>query len=1055
MSRARRPARPGAGGLRLAVRGLWFRRSTALIVLVLATVASAASVVAPLYSRAAEESILRDSLRHTGAFRLAVQVSVPQSGAGAGLGEAREGQFTADTVRGALTHPAFGTPRLSYAGSGRYAPTSGPFEGGEVVGQVIEREGVCKHLPVIAGRCPTAQGEAIVARRSLSLLGAHVGDTIEIGLEGTATLETGGAPPVLRVAVVGSFDPVPMESSYWAGRPYFSSYYPQASARGLGEAPPTADPVFVGPGSARAAHITTYTVDVPVDPSRVRLDDTAALRRQVRAVSATTSAFQLTADCQLPAVLDEADAGRDIVRIAAPLAVTQLVLLSWWTLFLVVGSATEERSPELGLAKLRGLTARQTRRFGLAEIVLLLLVAAPLGTVTGYLAVRGSADRVFAPGTEVRPTWSVLLTVLVALVGGVATAAISSRQVLRRPVSELLRRVPPRRGRRRAGLVDGVVLVLAVAGVVQLVSDRGDRPSPVALLAPGMVAVAGGLLAARLLVRVARHRSAAALDRGRAAGVAGWAGVARRPGTARIASVLAMATCLLLVGVQAWTVAERNRVERSGAETGAAVVLQVRAPGTRDLLAAVRAADPSGDYAMAAVQVNSSNQEPGLLAVDATRADRILLWGPPDEAPSGPVEAILRPRLPDPIELRTGRLRVTVDLQEFRSPSPLRLTARVEGAGSARVDLGPMRLGRRTYDGQVPPSCAAGCRLAALAVDHPGTDLDSATATLLVEEIALASDDGTAAVPIRDGFQTPGAWRAGAPSLGGPELLIRTGPALRVRLRVQGGPFAEVVRGDSPEPLPAIVGGEAAGPPAEQGGVPVGQTTGPSGTPVRFHASKRGDVVPRAGRDAVLVDLDLALLLSDNPPLGDRQVWLSRDDPAAEKALRSALAGSDVTVLARESRADLERSYAGDGAVLALRLMLVCGAAAVVVAVGALLVAAYVGRRQRAYEVAALRVVGVRRRTVRALLLRENVGTVIVALGCGSVAALVATWVVLPALPQFDTPSELVEVRYVPDMVAAWTALGGLGLLLVAVGLVVAVLQLRTGRADRLREGVR
>ena len=63
-----------ATSLRLALAGLWFRRSTALIVLVLATVASAASVVAPLYSRAAEESIVRDTLARADASTLAVQV---------------------------------------------------------------------------------------------------------------------------------------------------------------------------------------------------------------------------------------------------------------------------------------------------------------------------------------------------------------------------------------------------------------------------------------------------------------------------------------------------------------------------------------------------------------------------------------------------------------------------------------------------------------------------------------------------------------------------------------------------------------------------------------------------------------------------------------------------------------------------------------------------------------------------------------------------------------------------------------------------------------------
>jgi hypothetical protein len=89
------------------------------------------------------------------------------------------------------------------------------------------------------------------------------------------------------------------------------------------------------------------------------------------------------------------------------------------------------------------------------------------------------------------------------------------------------------------------------------------------------------------------------------------------------------------------------------------------------------------------------------------------------------------------------------------------------------------------------------------------------------------------------------------------------------------------------------------------------------------------------------------------------------------------------------------------------------------------------------------------------LLVRENLGTVLVALGCGAAAAAVATWAVLPSLPQFDTPSETVAIRYAPDAASAWAAVGGLAALLVVVGLVVAALQLRTGRADRLREGVR
>ena len=117
-------SRPDLTGLRLAVQGLWFRRSTALIVLVLATVASAASVVAPLYARAAEESILRDVLRRADAFTLSVQVAVPQVGAGVGEGAAVDAAGAEKVVRRHLTHPAFGEPRRASSATARSSARS-------------------------------------------------------------------------------------------------------------------------------------------------------------------------------------------------------------------------------------------------------------------------------------------------------------------------------------------------------------------------------------------------------------------------------------------------------------------------------------------------------------------------------------------------------------------------------------------------------------------------------------------------------------------------------------------------------------------------------------------------------------------------------------------------------------------------------------------------------------------------------------------------------------------------------------------------------------------
>jgi ABC-type lipoprotein release transport system permease subunit len=1045
-----------AAGLRLAVRGLWFRRSTATIVLVLAVVASAASVIAPLYTHSAEESILRDTVRAANPFSLSVQVVVPNVGGSAAVGPGRNPAFTVGVIKRELREPAFERPQQSYSSRGTYHPTTGPNANGQVVGPVVERaDGLCAHLPAVQGRCPRAQGEAMLSRRSMRLLGLHVGDTAPIVLPDAADIDIqGGQPPELRMKVVGAYDPIPVDDAYWVGRPYFDGFAHSIQV-GPTSLPPVADPAFLGPGTAVATHITSYVIDVPVDPDRVSLADTGPMRAQIRRLGDKLSGYELDTSSQLPAALAAAHKGRDLIRVAAPLAVTQLVLLAWWTLFLVVGTATEERSPEIGLAKLRGLGAGQTGRFGLAEIVLLLVIAGPLGTVLGWLALRAAAPRVFARGTPVVLTGSVLLTVSGALAGGLVTALLAARGVLRRPVTDLLRRVPPRRRGRKAGLVEGVVLALSLAGIAQLLNDRGGRPSPVALLAPGMVAVAGGLVAGRLLVRVARRRSEQALERGRPASVVGWSGVARRPGTARIASVLAVATCLLLVGVEAWAVAERNRHERAAAETGAAVVLDVNATDLRALERVVDQADPSGGYAMTTAYVQSADERPPVLAVQADRADRVMTWGRPGIRPHGGVRRILRPQLPPPLPLAPGRLSAQVDTARLRSPSPvllLALAASLDGR-QHEVPLGRLRTGLHTYTGTVTASCAPGCRLVGFATRHAGTDLRDATMRFTLRRISAGSPGQLREIP--GGFIDGRNWRPPAPILGGPTISLQPGRFLHVRIQTAGGIDAELDHADVPEPLPALGGAHANVPPHEVGAPPIAEAVGMSGTPGRYLVDRRVRYLPRVGDGSVMVDLDLALMLSPDTPAGDRQVWLARDDHAAEVDLVQRLKARGIAVTGRHTEAALERDYAGDGAVLALRLLLVCGGAAVVVSVGALLVAAYVGRRQRAYEVAALRAVGVRRSTVARFLVRENLGTVLVALLSGAVAALLATWAVLPALPQFDTPSEMVLARFTPETGTGALTVVSLGAVLTAVAVVVAVLQLRAGRPERLREGVR
>ena len=386
-------------GLRLAVRGLWYRRSTTLIVLVLAVVASrGGSRRAALLARCRGVDRARHLATrrrvHPRRARLASAGRSPGPGRRAGQGAVRGGvdaqQVDASGVRDAAD-------RLSDA---RHLPPDRRTD-----------QGQCRHRPGRRTRrrvCSPADGrpaaarrhrlEGMVSRRSLTVLGAKVGDTVPIDLTELTADESGAVPPTLLIKVVGSYDPVSVADSYWVGQPYFSEYFPVSVVSGLGSAPPTADPVFLGPGTAAQAHITG------LHGRRAGAGQPGAPRRRTRPDRAGAPAEPVpqclpAGRCDPAAV--RVDPGRQTVatscasRRRSPSPSSSCS--RWWTLFLVVGAATEERSPELGLAKLRGLSQGQTGRFGLAEIVLLLVLAAPLGTVAGIpRRTRGRSARLCA-----------------------------------------------------------------------------------------------------------------------------------------------------------------------------------------------------------------------------------------------------------------------------------------------------------------------------------------------------------------------------------------------------------------------------------------------------------------------------------------------------------------------------------------------------------------------------------------------------------------------------------------------------------------------------------
>jgi hypothetical protein len=205
----------------------------------------------------------------------------------------------------------------------------------------------------------------------------------------------------------------------------------------------------------------------------------------------------------------------------------------------------------------------------------------------------------------------------------------------------------------------------------------------------------------------------------------------------------------------------------------------------------------------------------------------------------------------------------------------------------------------------------------------------------------------------------------------------------------------------------------------------------------------------------VLFDLDYAVraaqrssTLSDNTRLR-YEVWATAAAPAD---LASRLAGRGVEILGEESIVAERERLARGAPALGLALYLIAGLAALALAIGAVLLTAYVGAQGRRYELAALRVAGVRPWQLRRALLREYLHLLGLPVLVGLLTGVAGAALMLPGIPLVTVGTSLGEVTYEP----------GLGALPVAVaaplaGLVLAVLvvQRLVGRAtpDRLREG--
>ncbi|NUT37779.1 MAG: hypothetical protein HOV79_32440, partial [Hamadaea sp.] len=342
------------------------RRAAAVTVFVLSAFAAAAAAAAPLYAPPA--------------IRAATQAQVDAA-------PAAERSIARSVVVPVEFGPAIQlrerfTPELPYREGFETVP------GVQVDGQVADaaaaplvyRGRVCEHVRIVAGRCVSGAGEAIVAREVAQRLRLPVGSVtrFQSGTRTATGFQPAGDP--VRLSVVGHYEPGDLAAAYGAGRPF-------ATAGTGDDAPDGGRAVFVTLETVIATPFATalQTTDlvagdgVFADPDRVRavVAEETALADQ-NAYDMSTGMGELA---------DRIGADRAVLGRSLQLAAVPLMLVTLVVLYLAVSANGLRRRTEVGLSGLRGVPGATRWWLACAETILPAVAGAPVGLLAGWAAV--------------------------------------------------------------------------------------------------------------------------------------------------------------------------------------------------------------------------------------------------------------------------------------------------------------------------------------------------------------------------------------------------------------------------------------------------------------------------------------------------------------------------------------------------------------------------------------------------------------------------------------------------------------------------------------------
>jgi hypothetical protein len=1045
------PIAPGRRRGGLVWQSIRWRLGSSLVFLLVAVAAVTAATAGPIYLAAADQSVTYATLSTVvpSADGIALQ---PVQGVTGGstadleraIGELPGGSGTAPTDR---YGPAIVTVDVS-------AELLDPTSRQKVAVDIESRTGVCAELDIVAGHCPNANDEVLLSTRSAALLSARVGSRL--------------APSKNMLVVSGVYEPGNPNAPFWWGENPFPYGTIETSNPREGSIEFVDEAFVTSAGAAREASVlpTTAFGQVPLRSSAIEATQIPHILSQLSSFELSVPSLQLQATSGLPAVLQGVVDQESQMRTIVAAAALELVLLGLLVLYQVAASNAAQRSGDLEIAELRGLSRRSIAILALREPAILLAVATPVGLALGWLLVAMLAPHLFEAGTGASVDGLAVVVAIGTFVAGFGAAAIGSRALVRPSLAREGRSASERRSRRNASIVDLLVVVLAAAAVVELVSTHsstsGGAPlDPLASLTPGALALVAGILGARLLPLASRVVVRATRWSPRVALGLASRSIMRRAGVARRVVVLVIAVGLLVFSVAGYELADKNRATQASFQVGAPDVLTVRlAPGV-DFLQAVDNADPSGGEAMAVAKISANSPT---LAVDATRFAAIASW--PSGTTTGPSSAAVvaadlhPPSAPEATLANASAIRLKVRLNTAIRPAPelvLNLFDEQNDTSASLVLGAPLHEGTTEEGTSLDYACTLVCRIDSISLQwnpSPNSNVNAVNVPVVLSGVEAGRSGRW--VPTDIGLTQPGDWTSETPASSSDQsssvTLSATGSQVSVSFNaVASTPMPAIGPDDAPSVVPSVVTTTLAAlnaNPAYPGQFPA---TGLDGAAITTVARAEASALPGIGDNAALIDLAFAEAKYEGPIGGvTYEVWC-HDPPSA--ALLYRLSDNGVTVLATSTAGEAAESLGHTAPSLAFDMFVLAALGATLLALGAVLFSVASDARRRSLEFAALVAVGVPLRPLRRSLLIEQAVVVVVGVLLGLVAGIVAGQLSLSLLPEFPPGRQgpVLPTSVGTGVAAAVVAAAVVLILLLVGGIVASLLTMRRVRPEDVR----